>query len=891
MKPHPTSDREAEARDEIGLTEVARPVSRFLTGLFLLTILLVPSLEVARDMRKSASPWSDLARAPARAWQAGKLRGPLEGNRLLLGDMTAFEDALNERSLVAERARADFQWILTRHLKAGNEQVVVGRQGWLYFRPALDYVMGRGFLDSNGSKNEAGGKGGSETGSEANPLDALADFAAQLSGRGIALVVVPIPVKASIHSEGLTRDLEGNPTVENPSFTAFLERLADLEIPAYSPREILVAARRAKTSPSWPQFLKTDSHWTPQGMEHVASGLAEYLVQHVPLPERDALALSRREEWVEGRGDLAALLRLPLRSPLYRPEPVLTRQVMDASGAPLRPDPNADVLVLGDSFTNIYSQPELGWGESAGFAEQLSYFLRRPVDKVAINAGGPKAAREALASAYASGRDRLAGKRVVIYAFSARELSSGDWRLVDLAPTPASPLKKEVQAERARRPTDPLPARGFIAWESNRGGDWRIWTRRLEGSPAQMLSPNEPGVQHCCAHISPDGKRLVYLSRAVPVDQYPELEVAGELRLVNLKGRKARLLVPDARPYGWGNRAVVWRTDSELVYIDGAGRTRLLDVDTGASSTLSDEPQGTLAWLFNASLGHAVRGSPNFSPYDAAARHIAEAPKLRGCEPYFSHDGRFGFWVEGAGGPIQSIELQTGRTSTILAHKDPRIPGVQRYAYFPMVSRDSRMLAFGASPGDHDHFRSNYDIFVAPVDPRSLQLVGRPMRMTSNSRSDRYPDVHVETLDLVRWKKDAPPIPLPLRGVAPSPRPPSAGGPLTVRAELQVCSRPPTLKEISPYREALIVCEWSVSEVLQGDSESAPPGTRLRVTHWALRDGARLPITFATPGYRADLHLEPVNRSAQFEGYPVFDSLKPAPELAVRYAREPGKVQ
>jgi len=393
-----------------------------------------------------------------------------------------------------------------------------------------------------------------------------------------------------------------------------------------------------------------------------------------------------------------------------------------------------------------------------------------------------------------------------------------------------------------------------------------------------MLSPQEPGRQHCCAHLSPDGSRLVYLSRGVPNDQYPELEVAGELRLVNLETGKARALVPDARPYGWGNRAAVWRDDSEVIYIDGKGRTQILDVDSGRTSTLSSEPQGMLAWLFDATLRSAVRGSPGFSPYHAASGRIDERPRMRGCEPYFSHDGRFGFWVEGAGGPIRSIDLSSGAISTVLEHKDARIPGSQRYAYFPMVSRDGRMFAFGASNGDHDHFKSNYDIFIAPIDPGSLQLSGRPMRMTSHPASDRYPDVHVETLDLERWKGQAPSAPV----AEATPTPLVAAGPFTVRAALGACSRPPSLREISPYRDALIVCEWTVIETRSGKA----PGNRIRAAHWALRGGVSQPITSAAPGSTRELRFEPDRDRSLFEGYPVFDTLTAAPGLAVHYVPE-----
>ena len=82
--------------------------------------------------------------------------------------------------------------------------------------------------------------------------------------------------------------------------------------------------------------------------------------------------------------------------------------------------------MLGDSFSNIYSLESMGWGTSAGFVEQLSYSLRRPVDRLMQNDQGAFATRAMLQ------RDpgRLDRKRVVIYQFAARELAVGDWKVL-----------------------------------------------------------------------------------------------------------------------------------------------------------------------------------------------------------------------------------------------------------------------------------------------------------------------------------------------------------------------------------------------------------------------------------------------------------------------------
>ncbi|MCP5118094.1 MAG: hypothetical protein GY953_45345, partial [bacterium] len=78
--------------------------------------------------------------------------------------------------------------------------------------------------------------------------------------------------------------------------------------------------------------------------------------------------------------------------------------------------------------------PGTNWGTGAGLAEQLSFHLQRPVDRVAINAGGVAATRQRLVQDLAAGRDRLAGKKVVVWQFAIRTLAVGDWELVDLGP-------------------------------------------------------------------------------------------------------------------------------------------------------------------------------------------------------------------------------------------------------------------------------------------------------------------------------------------------------------------------------------------------------------------------------------------------------------------------
>ena len=188
-------------------------------------------------------------------------------------------------------------------------------------------------------------------------------------------------------------------------------------------------------------YLARDTHWRPDAVIAVARELARFLERETPLPERAPVSLEARLASVSSRGDSVGLLDLPAGWSPYSAETAEVRRIFTADGRPWSPEPTADVLLIGDSFANIYSLESMGWGTAAGLAEQLSFALGRPVDRLVQNANGAFASREALARELTRGRDRLAGKRVVIYQFATRELTHGDWRLVDLdarRPAPAS---------------------------------------------------------------------------------------------------------------------------------------------------------------------------------------------------------------------------------------------------------------------------------------------------------------------------------------------------------------------------------------------------------------------------------------------------------------------
>jgi alginate O-acetyltransferase complex protein AlgJ len=340
-----------------------------------------------------------------------------------------FEKQVEDQSPLVRTIRPGVQKILLEFFGEGNSQVVLGREGWLFFKKDIDYVGGRPFLDPAVQSGRVEHKG-----IQANPLAAIVDFKRQLEARGIRLLVVPVPVKPSIEGHQLSRVLSAKIELrQNASWEDFLTHLQREGVDVFDPGPFLVERRKQRGQP---QYLARDTHWTPPAMEAVAGAISAQINGLFEVDgSRVINAFQRPYRFVSSmesaRGDTQALLGLRADESTFGPETVETRAVSVGESS-WKASPNAEVLLLGDSFSNIYSLREMHWGGQAGFAEHLSAALGRPVDAILRNSDGAFATREMLQQEMARGRDRLAGKKVVVWEFAARELAFGDWKVLRL---------------------------------------------------------------------------------------------------------------------------------------------------------------------------------------------------------------------------------------------------------------------------------------------------------------------------------------------------------------------------------------------------------------------------------------------------------------------------
>ena len=380
------------------MTRPTRPATLFVA--LMLLCLATPGLIRIVSLAAAESPAADLrALWSAVAAGAGGETGRHQG----------FEERLEEGSAVVRWAKRFYAPIVDQTLDRGNARVVFGRKNWLFYRQAVDYVTGPPISSETASRRLELPAGGGD------PTAAIVDFHRQLQAAGVELLVVPVPVKASLYPERLWQGADPFSLPNNPGFARFVAELESAGVRVHDLAPALLEAKREGRQ----LFLARDTHWTPGGMMLAAETVAA-AVRGLPLWRElatDAEPFDQRHVEVAGAGDLDGMLAY---APWRRGRPeraVLTQVIATRTGQGPR-STKSPILLLGDSLTGVFSDPELGLGQRAGFAEQLAARLELPVDVIAMPAGGASRGRRALAL-----RPRpLAGKRLVIWQLTQRDL-------------------------------------------------------------------------------------------------------------------------------------------------------------------------------------------------------------------------------------------------------------------------------------------------------------------------------------------------------------------------------------------------------------------------------------------------------------------------------------
>ena len=141
---------------------------------------------------------------------------------------------------------------------------------------------------------------------------------------------------------------------QSASWQPFVDRIRAAGVVVFEPAPPVLLPGDA------PRFLMQDTHWTPEWMEQVAGSLAKVVGEIAPSRSATSAALHAVPVTAERVGDIVDMLKLPEGQDVFRPTKVVVHQVRDATDTPWEADPTGDVLLLGDSFTNVFSVEPMG---------------------------------------------------------------------------------------------------------------------------------------------------------------------------------------------------------------------------------------------------------------------------------------------------------------------------------------------------------------------------------------------------------------------------------------------------------------------------------------------------------------------------------------------------
>lgn len=292
----------------------------------------------------------------------------------------------------------------------GENIAIPGADGWLFLRAELRHIgVGQFWGESAAKVSKAASP------EKADPLPAIIDFHAQLEAAGIELILVPVPCKALVYADKLGGAADGRLDTVHQEF---YQQLA-----AKGVKVLDLADAFEKEKATGPLlYCKTDTHWSPYACELTAKLIKQRLGAPAWLKAKPGTFTTATEKRTIA-GDLTGG---------KGSEELPVRVVTSADNSALE-DKTSPVILLGDSHTLVFHSGQELHGTGAGLPDQLAAELGIAVDVIGVRGSGATPARLNLLRRAKADPAYLAGKKVVIWCFAAREFTeSTGWSVLKL---------------------------------------------------------------------------------------------------------------------------------------------------------------------------------------------------------------------------------------------------------------------------------------------------------------------------------------------------------------------------------------------------------------------------------------------------------------------------
>ena len=368
--------------------------------------------------------------------------------------------------------------------------------------------------------------------------------------------------------------------------------------------------------------------------------------------------------------------------------------------------------------------------------------------------------------------------------------------------------------------------------------------------------------------ITPRGDRIVFSTRVKPGP--------AEIFIVNWDGS-------DRRKLGDGFALGLWQNpvdDGEWVYVG----TENKEWEFGTISRFRiDRPEKrelvwntTLVSIDNFQVSADGRYAGGMFPWPDAAIADLQARTLKkfgqGCWGALTNArGRLFWYFDGAHRNLTMVDVETEARWIVNINNAPGFDGAE--VDYPRWTNHPRFFAIAGpyNQGGQNQARTGgpqTEIYVGRFSD-DFSRVEAWARVTTNASGDSYPDVWIDLGRSPHSRQPRGPIgpPQSRARLAPA-RGGVDAGRIVVNARLTKTVAIPDPQSILPYRNALIVNEYEILDVVHGAYQEKG----IRIAQWAIRNSRVIPNAQQIPGAAFTMVVERYDAHGELEGERLLSS-------------------